>query len=85
MFDTSLAPHNFGRGMTANWLTSMFTPALYNYRRGSCDQGSGRCEPSRNTLNARGVPMARGLPGNDSERRARVGSTVVLVQHSQDF
>jgi GH15 family glucan-1,4-alpha-glucosidase len=56
-----------------------------NYHRGSCDQGSGRCEPSRNTLNARGVPMARGLPGNDGERRARVGSTVVLVQHPHDF
>ena len=32
-------------------------PQCLRQRIAEGDQGSGRCEPSRNTLNARGVPM----------------------------
>ena len=59
--------------------TSMFTPT---YRRGRSGIRSLRAitEHAQRPWRANGACQA-----NDDEQRARVGSTVVLVQHPQDF
>ena len=46
-------------------------PQCLRQRIAEGDQGSGRCEPSRNTLNARGVPM---VPARQTTMNSVLGS-----------